>query len=79
MATTATTPAEDRCTEHSTLAYELAKAIREVYLRKRAYYEVKAKKEDASELWETLQAARGKQFALENAFNDHIDKHDCKT
>ena len=71
------TPAEDRCPERSALAYKLAETIRDVYLRKQAYYAVKARREDANELWETLQSARQSQFAAEHAFNDHIDKHGC--
>jgi len=72
------TPAEDRCPERSALAYDLAEAIRDVYLRKQAYYVVKANREDTSELWETLQAARQSQLAAEHAFNQHIDQHGCK-
>jgi hypothetical protein len=77
MATIATTPGEERCADHAALAYDLAKAIREVYLRKQAYYAVKAKREDTSELWETLQAARISQVTAEHAFNEHIDQHRC--
>ena len=61
------------------MAYDLAKAIREVYLRKQPYHAAKAKREDTSELWEALQAARSSQVAAEHAFNEHIDQHRCKS
>ena len=52
-------------------------AIREVYLRKQAYYAVKTNRERTNKLWDTLQAARSSQLAAEHAFNEHIDQHGC--
>jgi len=74
-----TNPADEQCRERSSLSTELAKSVREVYVQKRAYDAVKAKKQDTVEPWNVLQAARHSQLAAEQAFNDHINKHGCKT
>jgi len=74
-----TNPADERCPERSALSTELAKSVREVYMQKRAYDAVKAKEQDKVESWNVLQAAGHSQLAAEQAFNDHITEHGCKT
>ena len=70
--------ADDQCPERSALASDLAKSIKAEYVRKQAYEDAKAKKEDTGHLAAALRAARNAQRAAHRAFHEHIHKHGCK-
>jgi hypothetical protein len=70
--------ADDQCPERSALASDLANAIKAEYVRKQAYEDAKAKKEDTGQLAEALRAERNAQTAAYRAFHEHIHKHGCK-
>ncbi len=71
-------PTENRCKERASLSRDLAVAIKNVYLSKKAYYDARFKKQDTSDLWAALQTARVAELTVERAFNDHVNRHGCK-
>jgi hypothetical protein len=70
---------DDQCPERAIFANDLAKAIRDVYLRKQEYEDAKANRKDAGHLSGALQEARNVQREADHAYNGHIDKHGCKS
>jgi hypothetical protein len=72
-------PTEHRCRERVRLSRDLATAMRDVYLSKKAYDEASAKDHGTPDLLAALQAARASEARIHLAFNTHVKEHGCKT
>ena len=69
---------KERCAERATLSHAVANAITEAYLRKKAYEDAKAKKEDTILVSAALQASRDALLKTGDALREHIEEHGCK-